>query len=63
VVLDAPDARSLAEFYAQLLGWMIAKAEPGYAVVAAQVFAAYVGFQSAPEYVRPSGHPPTDHAI
>jgi hypothetical protein len=60
VVLDAPDARSLAEFYAQLLGWMIAKAEPGYAVVAAPVGAAFLAFNLRQNMCAPSGHPPTD---
>jgi predicted enzyme related to lactoylglutathione lyase len=59
VVIDAPDARSLAEFYAQLLGWTIAKEEPGYAVLAAPAGSAYLGFQSASGYVRPVW-PPED---
>ncbi|MDP8923413.1 MAG: VOC family protein, partial [Chloroflexota bacterium] len=28
IVLDAPDARTLADFYRRLLGWTVAKDEP-----------------------------------
>ncbi|MGH3327811.1 MAG: VOC family protein [Streptomycetales bacterium] len=52
-VLDAPDARALAAFYARLLGWTIAKDEPGWAAVAPPDGVAYLGFQTSPEYVRP----------
>ena len=52
-VLEAPDAHALAEFYARLLGWEIAKKEPGWAAMAAPDSKAYIGFQESPEYVRP----------
>ncbi|HYO61281.1 MAG TPA: VOC family protein [Actinomycetota bacterium] len=52
-VLDAPDPRALAEFYAGLLGWKIEKDEPGWVTVAAPQGVAYLGFQLAPEYMPP----------
>lgn len=52
-VLDAPDARALAEFYAGLLGWRIAKDEPGWAAVAPPGGVAYLGFQTSAHYVPP----------
>jgi catechol 2,3-dioxygenase-like lactoylglutathione lyase family enzyme len=52
-VLEAPDARALAEFYAGLLGWTIAKTEPGWAAVSPPSGVAYLGFQTSPEYVPP----------
>jgi predicted enzyme related to lactoylglutathione lyase len=53
VVLEAPDARALARFYSQLLGWRIAKEEPGWATVAPPDGVAYMGFQTSPEYEPP----------
>lgn len=53
VVLEAPDPRVLADFYARLLGWVIARDEPGYATVAPPDGVAYLAFQSSPEYLRP----------
>lgn len=52
-VLDAPDAVALARFYARLLGWKVAKEEPGWAAVAPPDGVAYLGFQTSPEYVPP----------
>lgn len=53
MVLDAPDARVLAAFYAHLLGWKIAKEEAGWVTVAPPDGVAYLGFQTEQEYVRP----------
>jgi predicted enzyme related to lactoylglutathione lyase len=53
VVLEAPDAGALARFYAELLGWKLAKDEPGWATVAPPDGVAYLGFQTSPEYVQP----------
>jgi predicted enzyme related to lactoylglutathione lyase len=58
-VLEAPDARALARFYARLLDWKIAKEEPDWATVAPPEGVAYLGFQTSPEYVRPVW-PPVD---
>lgn len=52
-VLDAPDAPALARFYADLLGWTVAKEEPDWAAVSPPDGVAYLGFQTSPEYVRP----------
>jgi predicted enzyme related to lactoylglutathione lyase len=52
-VLEAPDAHALAAFYAGLLGWTIAKDEPGWAAVSPPSGVAYLGFQTSPEYLRP----------
>jgi catechol 2,3-dioxygenase-like lactoylglutathione lyase family enzyme len=53
VVLEAPDARALAQFYARLLGWAIAKEEPAWVTVAPPDGVAYLAFNTSPEYVRP----------
>ena len=56
-VLDAPDARSLADFYARLLGWKVRKYEPEWATVSPAEGVAYLGFQTSPEYVAPEWPP------
>ena len=54
VVLDAPDARELARFYARLLGWQIFDDQPGWAAVAPSEDAGYnLAFATEPNYVRP----------
>jgi catechol 2,3-dioxygenase-like lactoylglutathione lyase family enzyme len=53
-VLEAPDARQLAEFYAGLLGWRIADSEPDWATVAPPEGVGYLGFQTSPEYRPPT---------
>ncbi len=54
VVVDAPDARALAEFYAQLLGWSIdATDEPASVIVAPPAGSAYLAVQRSPGYVPP----------
>jgi catechol 2,3-dioxygenase-like lactoylglutathione lyase family enzyme len=57
-VLDSPDASALARFYADLLGWKVAKDEPGWATVAPPDAVAYLGFQTSAQYVPPVW-PPT----
>ena len=52
-VLEAPDARALARFYAELLGWQLASEDPSFATLAPTNGVAYLGFQTSPEYVRP----------
>jgi catechol 2,3-dioxygenase-like lactoylglutathione lyase family enzyme len=61
VVLDSPDAQELASFYADLLGWKIAKEEPGYVVVGPPDGVAYLGFQTARHY-QPPVWPPVEGA-
>jgi catechol 2,3-dioxygenase-like lactoylglutathione lyase family enzyme len=53
-VLETPDARQLAEFYAGLLGWRIADSEPDWATLAPPDGVAYLGFQTSPEYQPPT---------
>jgi hypothetical protein len=53
VVLDAPDALVLADFYSRLLDWPIAKTEPGWAVIGQPDSTTYLSFQTEPAYVRP----------
>jgi catechol 2,3-dioxygenase-like lactoylglutathione lyase family enzyme len=53
VYLDAPDARALARFYADLLGWPLKETSGGSAFVAPPDGVTYLGFQSAPDYVPP----------
>jgi catechol 2,3-dioxygenase-like lactoylglutathione lyase family enzyme len=52
-MLEAPDAWALADFYVRLLGWPIAKLEPGEAAIAVPGTSSYLAFQSAPDYVPP----------
>jgi catechol 2,3-dioxygenase-like lactoylglutathione lyase family enzyme len=54
VVLEAPDARKLAEFYARLLGWEIVKDEPDFTAILAPDGVAYLAFQTSEDYVRPT---------
>ena len=53
VVLEAPDAGALADFYAGLLGWQVHSREPGFATIAPPDGVAYLGFQTSASYVRP----------
>ena len=54
VVLDCPDARELAHFYARLLGWRIFDESAGWATLAPAEDAGYnLAFATEPSYVRP----------
>jgi catechol 2,3-dioxygenase-like lactoylglutathione lyase family enzyme len=53
VVLEAPDARALAQFYVDLLGWTIEKDETDWVTVAPPSGVAYLAFQTDESYVRP----------
>jgi catechol-2,3-dioxygenase len=53
VVLDAPDANDLAEFYRRLLGWNVLKDQPGWVVLGAPGGGAGLSFQTEHQYVRP----------
>jgi hypothetical protein len=53
VVLDAPDGVALANFYASLLGWLVAKQDGGEAAIAVPGTSSYLAFQSEPQYVPP----------
>jgi hypothetical protein len=53
VVLDAPAARELGQFYVRLLGWTIYKDGSNHVILAPPKGVAYLAVQSSPEYVRP----------
>lgn len=54
VVLDAPDARELARFYARLLGWQVFNESKGSADLAPSEDAGYnLAFATEQNYVRP----------
>jgi catechol 2,3-dioxygenase-like lactoylglutathione lyase family enzyme len=52
-VLDAPDARELADFYRRLLGWETEQDEPDWVVLRDPSGTARLSFQTEPEYRRP----------
>jgi hypothetical protein len=53
VVLEAPDGVALANFYADLLGWPIAKQEHDAAAIGVPGTSSYLAFQTSPDYVPP----------
>lgn len=53
VVLDAPDARTLAAFYQRLLGWPVSQDEPDWMKLAAPDGGPGLSFQTSRNYVRP----------
>lgn len=53
VVLEAPDPHALARFYAELLGWEIAKEDADGAAISPPEGVAYLAFQCAADYVPP----------
>ncbi|HEX2706050.1 MAG TPA: VOC family protein [Candidatus Lustribacter sp.] len=53
VVLEAPDARALAHFYADLLGWAVASESDTDATIGPADGVAYLAFQTSSSYVRP----------
>lgn len=54
VVLDAPDARALADFYRLLLGWSVRTDEPEWVVLGAPGDGPVLSFQTDTDYVRPT---------
>jgi predicted enzyme related to lactoylglutathione lyase len=52
-VLDAPDARELADFYRRLLGWETEQDEPDWVTLRAPDGAARLSFQTEPLYQEP----------
>jgi RimJ/RimL family protein N-acetyltransferase/catechol 2,3-dioxygenase-like lactoylglutathione lyase family enzyme len=52
-VLDSPDARALARFYAGLLGWEVTSESDGHCIVAPRDGVAYLACQTSPDYARP----------
>jgi len=53
VVLDAPDARELADFYHRLLGWEIKADEGDWVMLRRPDRGTSLSFQTEPHYVRP----------
>ena len=53
-VLDAPDARELADFYRRLLGWTAVIDEPDWVRLAPPGGGAGLSFQTEKAYVRPT---------
>ena len=53
MVLEAPDARSLARFYSGLLGWSFGEDAPEWATLSPPSGVAYLAFQTSPEYEPP----------
>jgi catechol-2,3-dioxygenase len=53
VVLEASDGVALANFYASLLGWPIAKQQEDEAAIAVPGTSSYLAFESSPDYVPP----------
>jgi catechol 2,3-dioxygenase-like lactoylglutathione lyase family enzyme len=53
-VLDAPDARELADFYRRLLGWTVVREEPDWVKLAAPEGSPGLSFQTEANYVRPT---------
>ena len=52
-VLGAPDARALAAFYEQLLGWTRVADEPGWVMLRPPSGGTGLSFQSEPDFVPP----------
>ncbi len=52
-VLDSSDARKLADFYEQFLGWERTQNEPDWVVLTPPGDGSRLSFQTEPEYVRP----------
>jgi catechol 2,3-dioxygenase-like lactoylglutathione lyase family enzyme len=53
VVLGAPDAATLADFYRSLLGWETEQDEPGWVKLRSPCGGAGLSFQTEPQYVPP----------
>jgi catechol 2,3-dioxygenase-like lactoylglutathione lyase family enzyme len=54
IVLDAPDANELADFYRMLLGWEVRQDEPGWVTLRAPGGGAGLAFQTEAKFVRPT---------
>jgi predicted enzyme related to lactoylglutathione lyase len=54
VVLDAPDARVLADFYGRLLGWTIDDHDRGWSTIKDPAGGTQLSFQGEPNYRPPT---------
>jgi catechol 2,3-dioxygenase-like lactoylglutathione lyase family enzyme len=59
VILDCPDPRALAEFYAALLGQPVTYDSPDFVVVAADATSSGLAFQLAPDHRPPTWPDPS----
>ncbi len=53
VCLEAPDPLALADFYATVLGWPVAKRDPHEAAIQVPGTDSFISFQESPDYVPP----------
>ena len=53
IVLDSPDPRALAAFYARLLGWSVGSDEPGWVTLRSPDGGPGLSFQEEAAYRRP----------
>jgi catechol 2,3-dioxygenase-like lactoylglutathione lyase family enzyme len=53
VVLEAPDAQALAEFYSSLLGWPISTQSSDGAAIQVPGTSSYLAFDQSPDYTPP----------
>src|ERR1700722_9994296 len=53
VVLEAPDAQALADFYSYLLGWPVSVRRPGGAAIQVPGTSSYLAFDDSPDYTPP----------
>lgn len=53
VVLDCPDAHSLSDFYASLLGWSKTAVEPDWVLMRDPAGGTGLSFQTEPSYMKP----------
>ena len=61
VVLNAPDARELADFYQRLLGWRTRTDEPEWVTLANSEGGVGLAFQLEEAYIRPTWPADTEH--
>jgi catechol 2,3-dioxygenase-like lactoylglutathione lyase family enzyme len=61
VVLDAPDAAQLADFYQRLLGWTVRTREQNWITLGPPDGGLALSFQTEPHYVRPAWPSTTTH--
>ncbi len=54
IVLDAPDARALADFYRRLLGWRVAADEEHWVMLKAPDGGTGLSFQTEGAYIEPT---------
>lgn len=61
IVLNAPDPRELADFYARLLGWQIRTNEPEWVTLANPDGGINLSFQTEDAYIRPTWPADSEH--